>query len=372
MIPLYRKVEMSLSRVIVWSRFTASINMLLQGSTILPANKLQGENLKAPRGRSLWLALFWELWERRLCVLRVLITGGAGFIGSHVVRACIKAGHEVLVIDNLVRGRKENLPVRVEFCRLDIAVEKEYEALKQVFRSFQPEAVIHLAAQVDVQVSLKQPLVDASVNILGLLRVLEACRAIGAKVVYASSAAVYGQPVSLPITEDHPVAALSPYGLSKYMGEMYLKLYEQQYGLNFTILRYANVYGPGQDSTGEGGVVAIFTDRMSNGNAPVIYGDGKQTRDFVYVKDVARANLLALNKGRGETINISTGMQTSVSELLAQLAGILKWAGGTIYAPARPGDIYASCLANQKAKRILGWQPRYELKEGLEDMLLGT
>lgn len=304
--------------------------------------------------------------------MRILVTGGAGFIGSHVVQACLEEGHEVVVVDNLARGKKEDLPDEAQFYRLDIAARtsEEVEALHQTFESCQPEVVIHLAAQVDVQTSLKQPAFDATVNIVGLLQVLEACRATGvAKIVYASSAAIYGELMSLPVTESHRIAPSSPYGLSKYIGELYLKLYKEQYGLDFTVLRYANVYGSGQDGTGEGGVVAIFVDRLCHGEAPAIYGDGNQTRDFVYVKDVARANVLALNRGSGEILNISTGKQVSVNKLFSLLARLMEWSGGATYLPPRFGDVYASCLDNSEARRVLGWKPQYKLEDGLADML---
>lgn len=304
--------------------------------------------------------------------MRILVTGGAGFIGSHVVEACLEKEYEVMIVDNLIRGRKENLPGGARFCQLDIAARtgEDVEALHQTFKAFQPEVVIHLAAQIDVQTSLRQPVFDATVNIVGLLQILEASRTAGVgKIIYASSAAVYGEPVSLPIEERHPIAPSTPYGLSKYIGELYLKLYREQYGLDFTVLRYANVYGPRQDGTGEGGVVAIFADRLCHGEAPVVYGDGNQTRDFVYVKDVAQANVLAINNGGGEILNISTGKQVSVNKLFLLLTKLMQWKGEVTYAPLRSGDIYASCLDNSRACTVLGWKPQYELERGLKDML---
>ncbi|MGI6603664.1 MAG: NAD-dependent epimerase/dehydratase family protein [bacterium] len=306
--------------------------------------------------------------------MKVLVTGGAGFIGSHVVEACLTENHEVVVVDNLVRGKRENLPGDIEVYPLDIGVggQDGLSPAAKLIMEVRPEVVIHLAAQVDVQTSLRRPDLDAMVNVVGLVNVLEGCRQAGVrKIVYASSAAVYGEPLSLPLSEEHPITPTSPYGLSKYIGEKYLALYSHLYGLEYTVLRCANVYGPRQDATGEGGVVAIFADRIRKGESPVIYGDGEQTRDFVYVKDVARANVLALTRGDGAVVNISTGIQVSVNQLLETMKKLT----GTAVVPrrvaARAGDIVASCLDNRRAQEMLGWEPRYMLEEGLAELLFG-
>ncbi|MFZ5652589.1 MAG: NAD-dependent epimerase/dehydratase family protein [Bacillota bacterium] len=227
--------------------------------------------------------------------MKVLVTGGAGFIGSHTVDALAAAGAAVAVLDNLSAGRFENIKQNVNFYHGDL-LEKDF-----VFHCAEkesPEVIIHLAAQASVPESLKAPDIDAGVNMLGSLHILEAARACGArKVVFASSAAVYGMPRYLPVDELHPAQPLSGYGLSKHTVERYLELYRQLYGLDYTVLRYSNVYGPRQDALGEGGVVSVFIDRIIGGKQPVIHGDGEQTRDFVYVCDVAAANLQAIDRG---------------------------------------------------------------------------
>jgi len=295
--------------------------------------------------------------------MEVLVTGGAGFIGSNIVDGLIEAGHQVIVVDNLSTGKKENLNDQAEFYNLDLRDQK----LKEVFKENEISHVIHHAAQIDVQHSINDPLFDAQNNILGTINLLECCRAYKVKkIIYASSAAVYGEPDYLPVDEEHPIKAMSPYGISKHTPEHYIKMYNELYELKYTIFRYANVYGPRQDPKGEGGVVSIFVDKMLAEERPVIFGDGQQTRDFVHVYDIVKANLLALDNGDNILVNISTQSRDSVNDLVDHLNQILPYEIKAIYQEARKGDILHSSLANGKAKEQLGWTPGYDFKDGLE------
>jgi len=294
--------------------------------------------------------------------MKVLVTGGAGFIGSHVVDLLVQSGCRVSVVDDLSTGRFENINPRVNFYKHDIRDQYMEETLVRE----KPEAVIHLAAQADVQRSLKAPRADAEINILGTLNLLTACAVCGVgKVVYASTAARYGNPCRLPLDESHPARPQSPYGVSKYAVEHYLRVYREVYGINYTVLCYANVYGPRQDASGEGGVVAIFIDRLIKGESPHIFGDGEQTRDFIYVKDVAAANMAALSRGGEGVFNVGTGAGSSVNHLFRELKKITGSALEPVYQPPRPGDITPSYLANENTCASLGWRPRYSLVEGL-------
>lgn len=300
--------------------------------------------------------------------MHVLVTGGAGFIGSHIVDKLLQAGHRVAVLDDLSTGRRENLPRGVHLYPQSLLD----PGLSDLFEEVEPEVVFHQAAQVKVSRSLSDPAFDARTNIEGSIRLLEACRATGTrKVVYASSAAVYGEPLTLPLPEDHRLAPLSPYGLSKLTVERYLALYYSLYGLKYAVLRYANVYGPRQDSSGEGGVVAIFAARAVRGKPLVIYGDGTQTRDFVYVEDVAEANLLAAREDLpGQlVVNVGGGKECSISELAATCARLAGCDLPRIHQAARPGEIKRSALDNRRAREVLGWQPRTPLSEGLRRTL---
>lgn len=297
---------------------------------------------------------------------RVLVTGGAGFIGSHVVEAALAAGYEVAVIDNLSTGHLENLPRGVtEFYQCDIT---DLPAVEAAFTSFRPHYCLHLAAQIDVRRSVEDPAFDASVNIIGTLNLLETCRRSEVeKVVFASSAAVYGNPRYVPLDEEHPLEPLSPYGVSKHTAEHYLAMYRHLYGLDYVVLRYANVYGPRQDAKGEGGVVAIFTDRFLSGRPITIFGDGEQTRDFVYAGDVARANLLALEAKFSGIVNISTAVETSVNRLYEMMAKVSQSkAPPCSWVDERPGEIRRSALTNNKALAELGWRPEMDLLTGLK------
>ncbi|MFH0861074.1 MAG: NAD-dependent epimerase/dehydratase family protein [Candidatus Altiarchaeota archaeon] len=296
---------------------------------------------------------------------KVLVTGGAGFIGSRIVDLLIGKGYSVAVVDNLSTGRRENLNKKVAFYEHDIR-----QPLDRIFEKEKPDFVCHQAAQVNVRNSLNDPVFDASTNVLGSLNVLECCRKFEIeKVVYSSSGgAVYGEPERLPCDEDHPISPICPYGVSKYIVEKYLAAYDSVYGLKHTILRYGNVYGPRQDPMGEAGVVAIFVDRFLKGNAPTINGDGNQTRDFVYVGDVANANLMALEKkAAGRAYNIGTGVETSVNDITRTLMSIMKPDVKPVNGPSIAGEVNRICLNVERARKELGWVPNIRLEEGLRE-----
>jgi UDP-glucose 4-epimerase len=295
--------------------------------------------------------------------MKLLITGGAGFIGSHIVDACVVAGHRVAVVDDLSSGKRSQVHPLARFYHLDI----RDEALEEVFRSERPEIVIHQAAKANVRESMEQPLLYADVNVLGSLRLLECCRRHHVrKVLYASTGgAAYGEPEILPVPEDHPINPLDPYGASKHHVEHYLYLYRHNYGLDFTILRYPNVYGPRQNPRGEAGVVAIFGLQMLIGCPPVINGTGEQLRDYVAVSDVVRANLLALHSGGGEILNIGSGSGTSVNRIYDLLAAATGYRGERTYGPAKRGEVQQVYLDARKAARQLGWTVLTSLEDGL-------
>ncbi len=297
--------------------------------------------------------------------MRILVTGGAGFIGSHVVDRFLEAGHEVVVVDDLSTGRRANLNPKAKFYEVDIRSQE----LRAIFEQEKPEVVDHHAAQVDVRRSMMDPAFDAQVNILGSLHLLEYARAYGVrKFIYISSGgAIYGEPVALPCTEEHPIQPLCPYGASKYIMERYLYLYKQSYDLDYTVLRYGNVYGPRQDPNGEAGVVAIFTGQMLNGQAPVINGSGEQERDFVYVGDCAYANVLALERGAGRAYNLGTGVGTSINQIFEMLKRFTDYKGEPVYGPAKSGETFRIYLDAKRAQEELGWQPQVTLRKGLQD-----
>lgn len=295
--------------------------------------------------------------------MRILVTGGAGFIGSHVVNAYLEAGHQVFVVDNLATGRRENLDPRAELFVMDICD----PALQGLLADLRPQVVNHHAAQPSVKVSVDDPLLDARTNVLGLINVLEASRCAGVeKFIYiASGGAMYGEPDYLPVDEDHPIRPMCPYAVTKAVGEHYLRFYEHEYGLRWTSLRYANVYGPRQDPYGEAGVVAIFTEQLLTGQTPVIHWDGEQQKDFVYVGDCARANLLALEGGDGQAYNVGTGRGTSINRLYETLLQVMGLDVTPNRGPKRPGDIRTSYLDCTKIARHLGWRAEINLEEGL-------
>jgi UDP-glucose 4-epimerase len=297
-------------------------------------------------------------------VRRVLVTGGAGFIGSNTVDLLVREGYSVSVVDNLSTGRKGNLNPKARFHMADIVSPK----LEAVFRKEKPQAVIHLAAQIDVRKSVSEPGYDARVNVLGSINLLETCRRHGVeKLVYSSSGgAVYGEPEHNPVDERHRIMPLSPYGASKYAVEKYVQMYSATYGLDYNILRYGNVYGPRQDPLGEAGVVAIFTGLLLGGRRPLIWGDGRQTRDFCYVGDIAQANMKGLVKrGRSKVYNIGSGAETSVNGITGKL---IKAVGSRLkpaYGAPVKGEVRRICLDVGLARKELGWKPKTSLDAGL-------
>lgn len=297
--------------------------------------------------------------------MRVLVTGGAGFIGSHVVDACLAAGHEVAILDDLSTGKKANLNPHAVFYQVDI---RQPRKLSNVFDSFMPEAICHLAAKANVRESMVKPALYAEVNIIGSLNLLEQARRHGCqKVVYASTAgAVYGEPEYLPVDENHPINPLDPYGASKHHVEHYLYQYRRNYELDYTVLRFPNVYGPRQDPYGEAGVVAIFALAMLQGRQPVIYGSGEQERDFVYVTDIARANVLALTNGSGDVFNLGSGVGVPINTIFHALKDITGATCPEKHGPAKPGEVYKICIDATKAQTVLGWNCTVPLREGLE------
>ena len=296
--------------------------------------------------------------------MKVLVTGGAGFIGSHIVDQLLAEGHQVVVVDDLSTGSLDNVNPQASFVRLSV-LDGE---LLGLFEREKFDAALHLAAQTIVGSSLEHPDIDARVNVLGTLQVLEGCRQHGVeRIIFASSAAVYGDVAELPVPEEAPGQPASFYGLSKLTAERYIQMYHALYGLNYLILRYANVFGERQGDRGEGGVVSIFAGCLCRNNRLNIYGDGGQTRDFVYVGDVAAANVAAVTTPQTNRIlNISSQTETSVNELAALFAEIAGEAACPAYHPARSGDILRSTLRNREACAALDWQPRIVLREGLE------
>ncbi len=294
---------------------------------------------------------------------KMLVTGGCGFIGSHVVDAFLAQGYEVVVVDNLSAGSLKHLNPQAKFYEVDI----RSAALADVFEAEHPDFVDHHAAQIDVRLSAEKPRYDADVNILGTLNLLECAVRFDVKkfILISSGGAVYGEPEYLPCDEAHPIRPLSPYGVSKHAIELYLYLYKENYGLDYTVLRYANVYGPRQDPHGEAGVAAIFTDQMLRGEHVTINGSGEQVRDFVYVEDCVAANLLAITDGSGEIYNIGTGIGISVNQLFQTLAEITGYEREPYYGPAKLGETFRSYLTAEKAHQALGWEPTVALDEGL-------
>ncbi|HEY3117164.1 MAG TPA: NAD-dependent epimerase/dehydratase family protein [Chloroflexota bacterium] len=296
--------------------------------------------------------------------MRILTTGAAGFIGSHVADALLEAGHDVVVVDNLTTGRRENVPARARFIELDLAG----DGVAQMISDVRPDVVIHHAAQADVMSSVADPVRDTRVNVLGTISLLHAAVQSGArKVIFASSGgAIYGEPQYIPCKEDHPINPISPYAAAKAAAEIYLQTFGRVYGLDYTILRYPNVYGPRQHPyTEEGQVVAIFARLMLNGRHPTIFGSGEQGRDFLYVTDVAAASLLALDRGSQGTFNLGSGELTTVNDLYRWIAELTGFPSPAAYAPERPGEVFRITLDATKARSELGWEPRISLKDGL-------
>ncbi len=295
--------------------------------------------------------------------MKILVTGGAGFVASHIVDAYVASGHQVLVVDNLSTGKREHVNPEARLVEMDL----NDPALFDLFETERPDVVNHHAANASVSVSVRKPAFDASQNVLGTINLLEAARQAGTgKFIYISSGgAMYGNPEYLPMDENHPANPISPYALSKLTGERYVRIYGQEHGLSWISLRYANVYGPRQDPFGEAGVISIFCQNLLDGLTPKIHWDGEQTRDFVYVGDCARANLLALEGGDGQAYNVGTGTGTSINALFHTLRDI---AGQQVTAqrgPRRPGDVRHSYLDCRKIEQELGWRAEVDLQAGL-------
>jgi UDP-glucose 4-epimerase len=298
--------------------------------------------------------------------VKILVTGGAGFIGSHVVDTFIANGHEVVIVDDLSTGRRSNINPAATFYQIDI----RSEDLAEVFEKEKPEIVDHHAAQMDVRRSVDDPLFDADVNVLGSIKVIELARqyAVDRFIYISTGGAVYGEPEYLPCDEAHPINPICPYGASKHTVEHYLYMYHELYDLDYVVLRYPNVYGPRQDPHGEAGVVAIFTGLMLKGDQVVINGDGDQERDFVSVADCARANLLALTTEKSNTIyNLGEGKGTTVNEVYEELKKITAYPLNAVHGPAKVGETRRIYLEASKAAQELDWRPSVGLAEGLTD-----
>ena len=303
--------------------------------------------------------------------MRILVTGGAGFIGSHVTDRFVERGHEVAVLDDLSTGFREFVNPRARFFHVDLT---DAAAVDACLAEFRPEVVDHHAAQIDVRQSVAQPRRDATINILGTLGLLESVQRHGVrKVIYASTGgALYGEARFLPATEDHPVNPEAPYGASKHTVEHYLYIWKLLHGLDYTVLRYPNVYGPRQNPHGEAGVNAIFIGLMLDDQRPRIFGTGEQLRDYLYVGDVVEANEIALSRGSGEMVNLGTGVGTSVNDIFRELQRILAFPGEPIYEAPRPGEIQRIYLDAARAREVLGWTPRVSFREGLERTVAWT
>jgi UDP-glucose 4-epimerase len=295
--------------------------------------------------------------------MRIVVTGGAGFIASHIVDAYLERGHEVHIVDDLSTGQSGNLNPRADLHEIDIADPKAARLIERI----KPDALCHHAAQMDVRHSVADPGFDARVNIIGFINLLEACKNCAVKkVLFASSGgAVYGEQDVFPAAEAHPTRPASPYGVSKRAGELYLSYYQQAFGLPYIALRYANIYGPRQSAKGEAGVVAIFLSLLLTGKTPVINGDGGQTRDYVYVGDVVAANAAALDSPFVGAVNIGTGVETDVVTIFEHLRRAVGSQIEAVHGPAKPGEQRRSCLDARLAAQVLGWRPQTALADGL-------
>lgn len=298
--------------------------------------------------------------------MKVLVTGGAGFIGSNIVDALVEKKHKVAIVDNLATGNMKNVNKKAKFYKVSVT---DFNKIENIFKKEKFDVVIHHAAQLDVRKSVADPSFDADVNIKGTINILEACKRTKVKkIIFASSGGtIYGECSSKAPDEKAFANPLSPYGVAKLSVEHYIKCYSALYGLKYTVLRYANVYGPRQDPFGEAGVVAIFIGKMLKNEPVFIFGDGKQLRDYVYVKDVVSANLKALTKGNNEIINIGTHKTFSVNQLEKELAKITNYQNKPIYKPKRSGELLKSFLNVLKAKKILNWQPKTDIVTGLKN-----
>ncbi len=297
--------------------------------------------------------------------MKILVTGGAGFIASHVSDRLLDLGHQVVIVDNLVTGKRENLPAAATFYETDICDQD----LRSVFAGERPEVVIHHAAHIDVTRSVREPTYDASINILGSLNLLECCREYGVrKIIYAGTGgALFGEPSYLPVDEDHPIDPISPYGVSKHTVEHYLFAYHANHGLDYIVLRYPNVYGPRQDPHGEAGVVAIFALQLLSGQQPVIFGDGTKTRDYCYVADIAEANIIALNSSATGVYNLGRGIEVSDLQVFETVRAAVGSDTDPVFAAVRPGEVEHIALDASKAGKELGWTWKVGLNEGVAE-----
>jgi UDP-glucose 4-epimerase len=299
---------------------------------------------------------------------KILITGGAGFIGSHLVDKLINENYTVIIVDNLSTGKKENINLKAKFYKLDILNPKIFE----VFKKEKPEIVFHLAAQVNVRKSVEDPINDAKINILGFLNILEACRKFNVKkIIFSSSGgAIYGETKIIPTPENYLPNPESPYGIAKLIVEKYLDFYKKVYGLDYIALRFANVYGSRQDPKGEAGVVSIFIEKIFKGERPIIFGNGKQTRDFIYVDDIVSALIKSISyKGKETIFNVGTDIETSVNQLFKLISKILRAKTKPIYVSPKPGELKRNCLNISKIKKELKWQPKYNLEKGFKETI---
>lgn len=303
--------------------------------------------------------------------MKIIVTGGEGFIASHIVDKYVAAGHKVVVIDNLLTGFRRNKNPKAKFYNADI---KDGETIARIFKKERPEIVSHHAAIAEVAKSLRDPIPTLQTNVLGIANVLLAfgmySRGENRKFIFSSTGgAMYGMPKHIPASEKEEPITLSPYGLSKHLGEEVIKFYARQYNFSYFIFRYANVYGPRQNPKGEAGVVAIFGSLMKKGVRPIIFGDGTKARDYVFVDDVARANLLALRRGKNETANIGTGKLTTDQMIFDTIAKESGFKEKPIYKPYRKGEIYKISLDARHAQKVLGWKPKVSLKDGIRETL---
>ena len=295
---------------------------------------------------------------------KALVTGGAGFIGSHMVDRLLELEYDVVIMDNLSTGKIKNLNSEAVFHHTDIT----QKPMGEIIQREQPDLVFHMAAQTSVTESTKNPIDDTNANVIGTLRVLEASRRVGVeKVIYScTGGALYGDPETIPCMDDTVPAPISPYGMSKWIAEQYLEFYHRQYRLNFTSLRYGNVYGPRQDPNGEAGVIAIFCQSMLDGKQPQIYGDGTQERDYISVFDAVDANIAAIERGNGKTFNIATSEATNVNRIFEMIRTITGYKWDPLHAPQRAGEVYKIALDWSRAAKELDWSPKVSLEEGLQ------
>lgn len=295
--------------------------------------------------------------------MKIMVTGGAGFIGSHIVDAFVELGNDVVVLDNLSTGLKENINSEARFYKADICDEN---AVAEVVSREKPHIVSHQAAQIDVRKSVEDPIYDARANIIGSLNVITSASRFGVKkIIYASTAAVYGEPLSFPVNESSPICPISPYGISKHTVEHYLQSYSLDHGLKYTVLRYSNVFGPRQDPKGEAGVIAIFTQALLEGRTPTIFGDGEQTRDYLFVEDVARGNALAASAGDNCILNLGTATEITVNKLFSVMKKAADSTLTPVYKPRRSGEIDCMRLDASRARQELQWEPKVDFEDGI-------